>query len=96
MPSAPVIGFSNFLGGNTAPKKECTEDIGYAYRTLGFFQIFNHPIPLACSRRFQSVQEGKLKLDKWNQFAFKTSIPNLSPQTLHIGEVQTTITAAMK
>lgn len=72
MPSPPVIDFSDFLSGDPERQKKCAEAIGHACRTLGFFQIINHPIPLSLQREmfklsrefFALPLEEKMKLDK--------------------------------
>jgi isopenicillin N synthase-like dioxygenase len=72
MPSPPIVDFSDFLSGDPDRKKKCTEAIGHACRTLGFFQITNHPIPLSLQKEmfklskefFALPLEEKMKLDK--------------------------------
>jgi isopenicillin N synthase-like dioxygenase len=72
MPSPPIVDFSDFLSGDPDRKKNCTEAIGHACRTLGFFQITNHPIPLSLQKEmfklskefFALPLEEKMKLDK--------------------------------
>ncbi|KAL4919797.1 putative MFS transporter [Aspergillus aurantiobrunneus] len=62
----------DFLSGDTERRRECTEKIRHACRTLGFFQLIKHPISLSLQREmfklsrefFALPLEEKLKLDK--------------------------------
>lgn len=81
MSTPPVVDFSNFLSGDPERMKKCAEEIGHACRTLGFFQIINHPIPLSIQKEmfklskqfFALPLEEKMKLDTMS-LSFKVTV----------------------